>query len=73
MVGKKISGIKVHLGVDTLGLPHSIRVTTAEVSDRAGALKMLGFRRLWKNCERKLYTVHQMLTLAFIALLLHRY
>ena len=31
------------------------------------------FRRLWKNCERKLCTVHQMLVLAFIALLLHRY
>ena len=25
------------------------------------------FRRLWKNCERKLYTVHQMVALAFIS------
>ena len=136
-VGKKISGIKVHLGVDILGLPHSIGVTTAEVSDRTGARAMRGtyapklarvikvlcdsgysgeyfatavmavlnaeveivkrnelhtftvlpkrwiverslgwldhFRRLWKNCERKLYTLHQMFVLAFIALLLHRY
>ena len=24
------------------------------------------FLRLWKNCERKLYTVHQMVSLAFI-------
>ena len=31
------------------------------------------FRRLWKNCERKLHTVHQMLVLAFISLLLQRY
>jgi len=31
------------------------------------------FRRLWKNCERKLYNVHQMLVLAFISLLLRRY
>ena len=40
--GKKISGIKIHLGVDTLGLPHSIHVTTADVTDRKGALEMLG-------------------------------
>ena len=137
MAGKKISGINIHLGVDTLGLPHSIYVTTADVSDRTGALAMRGtyapklakvvkvlgdggysgehfatatmtllnaqveivkrnelhtfmvlpkrwiverslgwldhFRRLWKNCERKLYTLHQMLTLAFISVLLSRY
>jgi len=134
---KKITGIKIHLGVDTLGLPNGIHVTTADVTDRAGALEMLGkhapklatilkvlcdggytgerfasavmallnaevevakrselhtfavipkrwiverslswldhFRRLWKNCERKLYTVHQMVSLAFIAILLRRY
>ena len=135
--GKKISGIKIHLGVDTLGLPNGIHVTTANVSDRDGALGMLKryapkltnilkvlcdsgysgenfanavmavinaavevakrselhrfaviakrwvversfswldhFRRLWKNCERKLHTTHQMVTLAFISLLLQRY
>ena len=31
------------------------------------------FRRLWKNCERKLYTIHQMVCLAFISVLLCRY
>jgi transposase len=31
------------------------------------------FRRLWKNCERKLRTVHQMVSLAFISVLLRRY
>jgi transposase len=31
------------------------------------------FRRLWKNCERKLHTVHQMGSLAFISVLLKRY
>jgi len=36
--GKKISGIKRHIAVDTLGLPHAIAVTTANVTDRAGAL-----------------------------------
>jgi transposase len=131
---KKISGIKLHLGVDILGLPNGIQVTTADVTDRDGALEMLknnapklpkiikvlcdggytgenfaravmglinavvevakrnelhkfkvipkrwiverslawldNFRRLWKNCERKLHTTHQMVTLAFISLLL---
>ncbi|MGZ8193513.1 MAG: transposase [Methylobacter sp.] len=35
--GKKVSGIKRHIAVDTLGLPHAIEVTTADVTDRAGA------------------------------------
>ena len=37
--GKKISGIKRHILVDTLGLPHTIAITTAEVTDRQGALQ----------------------------------
>lgn len=36
--GKKISGIKRHIIVDTQGLPHAIEVTTADVSDREGAI-----------------------------------
>jgi len=36
--GKRVSGIKRHLAVDTQGLPHAIAVTTADVTDRAGAL-----------------------------------
>ena len=135
--GKKVSGIKRHIAVDTQGLPHAIWVTTAEVTDRAGALAMLdrqksaltkvttiladgGYtgapfadgvkerlgatveiakrntlhtfavmpqrwvversfawlekcRRLWKNCERKLETSLQFITLAYLALLLRRY
>ena len=31
--GKKVSGIKRHIGVDTRGLPHAIAVMTAEVTD----------------------------------------
>lgn len=38
--GKKVSGIKRHIAVDTQGLPHAIHVTTAEVTDRDGALAM---------------------------------
>jgi transposase len=36
--GKKVSGIKRHIAVDTQGLPHAIAVTTAEVTDRSGTL-----------------------------------
>ena len=38
--GKKVSGIKRHVGVDTNGLPHAIAVTTADVTDRDGAVLM---------------------------------
>ena len=37
--GKKVSGIKRHIAVDTQGLPHAIAVTTAEVTDRKGAVQ----------------------------------
>ena len=37
--GKKVSGIKRHIAVDTQGLPHAIHVTTADVTDRVGALE----------------------------------
>ena len=40
--GKKVSGIKRHIAVDTQGLPHAVAVTTAEVTDRKGALQALG-------------------------------
>ena len=39
--GKKVSGIKRHIAVDSLGLPHAAAVTTAEVTDRKGALQAL--------------------------------
>jgi transposase len=38
--GKKVSGIKTHIAVDVLGLPYRILVTTANVSDRDGAVEM---------------------------------
>ena len=83
--GKKVSGIKRHIAVDTQGLPHAVAVTTAEVTDRKGALAAFkrwvverSFawleknRRLWKNCERWLNTSLQFVHLAFLALLLRR-
>ncbi len=39
--GKKISGIKRHIAVDTQGLPHAIHITTAKVTDRDGAVMMV--------------------------------
>ena len=39
--GKKVSGIKRHITVDTQSLSHAIIVTTADVGDHLGALAML--------------------------------
>jgi len=37
--GKKVSGIKRHIVVDTNGLPHALAITTANVTDRDGAIE----------------------------------
>jgi len=39
--GKKIAGIKRHIAVDTNGLLHAVTVTTANVTDRDGAVEMV--------------------------------
>jgi len=39
--GKKISGIKRHIAVDSQGLPHGIRITKANETDRNGAITIL--------------------------------
>lgn len=43
--GKKVSGIKLHIVVDILGLPHAIHVTCANVTDRQGAINMISNHR----------------------------
>ncbi len=53
--GKKVSGIKGHLAVDTLGLPHAIAITCANVGERQGGL--LAFER----CADNLNTVQAVL------------
>lgn len=53
--GKKVSGIKRHIAVDTQGLPHAIAVTTAEVTDRKGALQAL------ERCQSNLTLVQSLL------------
>jgi len=47
--GKKVSGIKRHLAVDTQGLPHAVAITTADVSDRKGAV--LAFERCAEDLQ----------------------
>lgn len=53
--GKKVSGIKRHIAVDTEGFPHAVAVTTAEVTDRKGALQAL------KRCKPNLVRVQSVL------------
>ena len=43
--GKKVSGIKRHIAVDTQGLPHALAVTAADVTDRKGCLLALARER----------------------------
>lgn len=39
----KKSGIKLHIGVDVLGLPHMIMMTAANTTDRKGAVRMIEY------------------------------
>ena len=40
--GKKVSGIKRHIVVDTMGLLHGFLITKADTTDRDGAIEMVG-------------------------------
>jgi len=51
--GKKVSGIKRHIVVDTMGLPHAIIVTTANITDRNGAIEMITLNLDNLSCVRK--------------------
>jgi transposase len=53
--GKKVSGIKRHIAVDTMGFPHAVAVTTANVTDRQGALQAL------QRCQSNLSEVKKVL------------
>lgn len=53
--GKKVSGIKRHIAVDTNGLPHGIVVTTANVTDRDGGIMIA------KHNKEQLSEVEKML------------
>jgi transposase len=51
--GKKVSGIKRHIAVDIEGFPHAIAITTANVSDRDGAILMFSkeTKKTWKKVK----------------------
>ena len=53
--GKKVSGIQRPLAVDTPGLPPAIEVTTANVTDRQGALRAVD------RCQANLSCVQSVL------------
>ena len=53
--GKKVSGIKRHIAVDTQGMPHAVAVTTAEVTDRNGAVQAI------ERCKSNLELVESVL------------
>ena len=50
MTGLKKSGVKIHAAVDILGFPYALGVTTANVSDRDGAVAM--FSQSYYNSPR---------------------
>ena len=52
---RKSQAIKRHVAVDTQGLPHAISVTTAEVTDRKGALQAM------RHCKTNLSKIQSVL------------
>ena len=40
MMPVKKSGVKLHIGVDILGLPHMLLITSANITDRNGAIEI---------------------------------
>ncbi len=48
-----MSGIKRHVVVDTMGLPHAIAVTTADVTDRDGTVQMILLNLDNLSCVKK--------------------
>ncbi|EJP81684.1 hypothetical protein IC1_06135 [Bacillus cereus VD022] len=53
--GKKVSGIKRHIAVDTNGLIHAIEITTANITDRLDTIQM------WQRHAKALEKVKHML------------
>src|SRR5262249_8436788 len=50
--GKKLSGRKRHIWVDSLGLLLAVLVTAADVPDARAACDLLGGGRLWEELNR---------------------
>jgi hypothetical protein len=77
--GKKVSGIKRLIIVDTQGLPHAVDELHkfAVLPKRWVVERSFGwlekFRRLWKNCERTLRISRQVILAAFSLILIKRF
>ena len=58
--GNKVSGMKRHIAVDTNVLSHAIHVTTADITDREGALEALSAEQdnLFRHCLHSLKPTH---------------
>lgn len=54
--GKLVPGIKRHIDVDTQGRSHVIHITTANVTDRAGALAAFGLHHTSLSDVNKVLT-----------------
>ena len=52
--GKKVSGIKRHIIVDTNGLLHAYAVTTANVTDRNGAIQAIETNKKYLRKTKKI-------------------
>ncbi|MBP3415016.1 MAG: IS5 family transposase [Clostridia bacterium] len=50
--------MKLHIGVDTRGLPHTMMITTADVTDRKGAIDMVSY---YRECTDNLSQIKKML------------
>ena len=51
--GKNVSGIKLHIIVDTMGLPHTIYVSCANVTDRNGVIQAISLNSDSLSCIKK--------------------
>ena len=51
--GKMVSVIKLHIIVDTMGLPHSIYVSCADITDRNGAIQTISLNLDSLSCVKK--------------------
>ena len=51
--GKKVSVIKLHIIVDTMGLPHAIYVSCADITDRNGAIQTISLNLDSLSCIKK--------------------
>ena len=52
--GKKVSGIKLHIITDTMGLPHAISISCADINDRTGGINTIACNLSSLLCMEKI-------------------